>query len=237
SAKTGHVVPAAYRQPLDVFEGGFDVAREPGAIHLAGDALAGAKYAVHEVGRGHVVVLFGHENSLIAGKLVGTLGSIGGAGKNGYPGHFAVAHPVAPGWGFVWEGAQFATNAHGRVLPRSRAARSTTRSTNPVMNRSATPTVAERATSKPSPRAVPAASVSRSHTTSMWSETNPIGASTTFACPAAARSARWSLMSGSSHRVDGAPAREQYEREEVMFAPSARSSPSMTARTSSCCSR
>src|SRR5699024_1709249 len=56
-------------------------------------------------------------NSLIAGKLVGTLGSIGGAGKNGYPGHFAVAHPVAPGWGFVWEGAQFATNAHGRVLP------------------------------------------------------------------------------------------------------------------------
>src|SRR5699024_10885656 len=84
---------------------------------LAGDALAGAKYAVHEVGRGHVVVMFGHENSLIAGKLVGTLGSIGGAGDDGDPRHFTVAHPVAPRRGLIGEGAQFATNAHGRVLP------------------------------------------------------------------------------------------------------------------------
>ena len=45
--------------------------------------------------------------------------------------------------------------------------------------------------------------------TSMWSDTNPIGTSTTSDTPSVASSSRWSLTSGSSHGVDGAPEREQ----------------------------
>src|SRR6202000_672547 len=53
--------------------------------------------------------------------------------------------------------------------------------------------------------AIPAASAcnrnswSRSHTTSMWSATNPMGQKTTALVPAAASAARWSPTSGSSH--------------------------------------
>ena len=45
--------------------------------------------------------------------------------------------------------------------------------------------------------------------TSMWSETKPIGTSTTAGTPSVASSSRWSLTSGSSHGVCGEPEREQ----------------------------
>ena len=45
--------------------------------------------------------------------------------------------------------------------------------------------------------------------TSMWSDTKPIGTSTTWLTPSLASSSRWSLTSGSSHGVEGAPEREQ----------------------------
>ena len=45
--------------------------------------------------------------------------------------------------------------------------------------------------------------------TSMWSETNPIGATTTSVTPSAASSSSRSLTSGSSHGWDGGPEREQ----------------------------
>ena len=80
------------------------------------------------------------------------------------------------------------------------------------------PTVAARAYGIPRSRAVWAASVSRSKTTSMWSEMKPKGATTTppglstgwpsVRCPAA-RASRWSLTSGSSQRACGGPEREQ----------------------------
>ena len=45
--------------------------------------------------------------------------------------------------------------------------------------------------------------------TSMWSDTKPIGTITTWLTPSLASSSRWSLTSGSSHGVEGAPEREQ----------------------------
>ena len=57
--------------------------------------------------------------------------------------------------------------------------------------------------------AVPRASVSRSQTTSMWSETNPTGTITTPGVPDLASVSRWSLTSGSSHGTSGGPDREQ----------------------------
>ncbi|OLT23659.1 hypothetical protein BJF81_09915 [Ornithinimicrobium sp. CNJ-824] len=71
------------------------------------------------------------------------------------------------------------------------------------------PTVGTRSRSRPSSSAVSTASVSRSKTTSMWSETKPIGASTTCRTPRPASSRRWSLTSGSSHGWEGGPDREQ----------------------------
>ena len=41
----------------------------------------------------------------------------------------------------------------------------------------------------------------------MWSEVNPIGATTTSCTPSAARARRWSTMSGSSHGWLGGPLR------------------------------
>ena len=58
-------------------------------------------------------------------------------------------------------------------------------------------------------RAVASASVSRSYTTSMWSETKPIGTSTAAGTPSAASASRWSLTSGSSHGWLGGPLRLQ----------------------------
>ena len=69
--------------------------------------------------------------------------------------------------------------------------------------------VAARTAGSWSARAVSSASVSRSKTTSMWSETNPTGTSTTPGAPSAASAVRWSLTSGSSQGTDGGPEREQ----------------------------
>ena len=45
--------------------------------------------------------------------------------------------------------------------------------------------------------------------TSMWSETKPIGTSTTPGTPSPCSRRRWSLTSGSSHGWLGGPDREQ----------------------------
>lgn len=74
-----------------------------------------------------------------------------------------------------------------------------------VTNPGCVPGVPARTYASPSSLAVAAASVSRSHTTSRWSETNPIGLTTTAVTPCPARSRRWSLMSGSSHGTCGGP--------------------------------
>ena len=74
-------------------------------------------------------------------------------------------------------------------------------------NRGLVPGVAARANARPRESAVCAASMSRSCRTSMWSDTNPTGMTTTAAVPDLASSPRWSLTSGSSHGTDGGPLR------------------------------
>src|SRR5660398_281441 len=72
--------------------------------------------------------------------------------------------------------------------------------------------------------------------TSMWSEMNPTGASTTAVLPPAAISASASLTSGSSHGTRGGPDREQYTSRHGNSRPSTAAAPSATSRaTSSCC--
>src|SRR4051812_48302400 len=51
--------------------------------------------------------------------------------------------------------------------------------------------------------------------TSMWSDTKPIGTTTTDVTPLADSSRMWSLMSGSSHGMCGEPEREQYASDQL----------------------
>src|SRR5690606_1332549 len=102
------------------------------------------------------------------------------------------------------------TDAPPVVVPSVRASRSSTRSTSPVTNAGCTPGVGTRSASSPASRAVVTASSSRSHSTSMWSDTNPTGMTTTALVPCAASSTIASLTSGSSHGVVGAPLRDWY---------------------------
>src|SRR6188472_4409217 len=55
--------------------------------------------------------------------------------------------------------------------------------------------------------------------TSMWSETKPIGISTTEVTPSPASFSRWSLTSGSSHDTCGGPEREQNTRSAAICWP------------------
>ena len=93
------------------------------------------------------------------------------------------------GWGSsrpgIRRGSGPSAPAHVRSVgsARSVAARSSTRSRTIATNRGSVPAVAARANGRPSRAAVAAASVSRSYPTSMWSETNPIGTTTTAGTP------------------------------------------------------
>ena len=88
----------------------------------------------------------------------------------------------------------------------------------------------------PRSSAVAIASVSRSYTTSMWSETKPIGDRTTAWTPRPDSSCSRSLTSGSSQGWLGGPDREQYARSHSTGRPRRSATAAATvAATSRCC--
>src|ERR1700722_5370998 len=88
-----------------------------------------------------------------------------------------------------------------------RARRSLTSSVTMEANLGWLPGVVARAKARPSDSAACLASTSRSCRTSMWSDTNPTGITTTAFVPDLASSPRWSQTSGASHGWDGGPLR------------------------------
>src|SRR5262249_23183941 len=96
------------------------------------------------------------------------------------------------------------------TAPRSApaASRSCTSSRRPETNAGWVPAVPARANRSPSRSACSAASTSRSKRTSRWSETNPIGETTTLRSPRSASRSRCSPMSGPSHGTLGGPLRD-----------------------------
>ena len=70
------------------------------------------------------------------------------------------------------------------------------------------PGVGVRTARRPASVAASIASVSRSHSTSMWSETKPSGTIATASTPCAGSDSITSHTSGSSHGCDGGPDRD-----------------------------
>ena len=71
--------------------------------------------------------------------------------------------------------------------------------------------------------------------TSMWSEMNPIGASTTSVAPAAANSRTASFTSGSSHGIVGGPLRDWKTSSHGFVIPVAAAIPSATCSATQRC--
>src|SRR5690625_1246758 len=235
--EAGDVVPAAYRQARHLGHRGEHLVDHlgPGG-GVRGHRSRGPEHAVHQVGGlGVDPVAVGVEHR--TPRRWWWVGQSAEPATTGMPVISPWRIRQLPGGASSGNGASSPRTMTSGVSPRSRPARSRTRSTRPLTNRECVPAVAARAACRPSSRAVPIASVSRSQATSMWSEMKPMGAITTRDTPSAASWARWSLMSGSSHGVRGSPEREQYDSEEVSVTPSARKVSSMTWRTDSCCSR
>ena len=103
------------------------------------------------------------------------------------------------------------TSGRGPLAPSARRSPPATRSSISSRiirtNAGCVPAVPARTNPRPSAAARARASVSRSYTTSMWSDTKPTGATTTSVTPSPRSVARCSSTSGSSHGSRGDPLR------------------------------